>query len=116
MSEVNVNEQVKKESGCAVQFSGECIGRAVDAFAASLETVVAGKGQPLVVRVGKETLAKLDLLVQGGVCKSRSEAALYLLERGVEKSEKQFEHISHVSEQIDQMRGELADWAEVSKA
>jgi hypothetical protein len=88
----------------------------VDAFAASLESVIAGKGQPLVVRVGKETLAKLDLLVQGGVCKSRSEAALTMLERGVEGSEKKFEHISQVSEQIDQMRGDLADWAQASKA
>jgi hypothetical protein len=50
------------------------------------------------------------------VCKSRSEAALYLLERGVESNEKKFEHISQVSEQIDQMRGELADWAQASKA
>jgi hypothetical protein len=111
-----VNEQAKTESGCAVQFSGECIGRAVDHFAASLESVIAGKGQPLVVRVGKETLSKLDLLVQGGVCKSRSEAVLYLLERGVEESETQFERISQVGEQIDQMRGELADWAQASKA
>lgn len=116
MSEGNVNEQAKKDSGCAVQFSGECIGRAVDAFAASLESVIVGKGQPLVVRVSKETVAKLDLLVEGGVCKSRSEAALYMLERGVESSANKFERISQVSERIDQMRGELADWAEASKA
>ena len=116
MSEVNVNEQVKTDSGCTVQFSGECLGRAVDAFAASLESVIAGRGQPLVVRVGKETLARLDLLVQGGICKSRSEAALYLLERGAESAETKFEHIAQVSEQIDQMRGDLADWAQASKA
>ena len=115
MSE-QVNEQAKERSGCTVRFSGECVGRAVDAFAASLESVIVGKGQPVVVRVGKETLAKLDLLVEGGVCKSRSEAALYLLERGVEAAGSRFEHIAQVNERIDQMRGELVDWAQASKA
>ena len=115
MSE-QANEQAKKDAGCAVQFSGECLGRAVNAFAASLESVIVGQGQPLVVRVSKETLAKLDLLVKGGVCKSRSEAALYMLERGVESAEPKFERIAQVTDQIDQMRGELADWAQVGKA
>ena len=76
MSE-QTNEQVQAEPCCKVQFSGECVGRAVDAFAASLESVICGRGQPLVVRVSKETMAKLDMLVQGKVCKSRSEAALF---------------------------------------
>jgi hypothetical protein len=107
-----VDEQEKKESGCAVQFSGECFGQAVDAFAASLESVIVGKGQPLVVRVSKETLTKLDLLVQGGVCKSRSEAALRMLELGVENAAGKFERIAEVNERIDQMRGDLADWAQ----
>jgi hypothetical protein len=99
-----------------MQFSGECIGRAVDAFAASLESVISGKGLPLVVRVGKETVDKLDLLVQGGVCKSRSAAALYLLERGAEGAEDRLAQIAQMNEQIEQMRGDLAGWAEASEA
>ena len=115
MSET-VSEQGKTGSGCAMQFSGECIGRAVDSFVASVGSVIAGQGQPLMVRVPKETVAKLDLLVQGGVCKNRSEAALYLLARGVEGARSQFERISQVNEQIDQMRGDLATWAQASEA
>ena len=115
MSET-VSERGKTGSGCTMQFSGECIGRAVDSFVASLESVIVGQGQPLMVRVPKETVAKLDLLVQGGVCKSRSEAALYLLERGVEGAQSQFERVSQVNEQIDQMRGDLATWAETGEA
>ena len=116
MSETNVNEQVKQDAGCAVQFSGECIGRAVDGFVASLESVIAGQGQPLVVRVSKETLEKLDLLVQGGACKSRSAAALYLLELGAERAGDKLAQISQVNEQIEQMRGDLVDWAQASEA
>ena len=115
MSET-VSERGKSGSGCTMQFSGECVGRAVDGFVASLESVIAGRGLPLLVRVPKETVAKLDLLVQGGVCKSRSEAALYLLERGIESAEDRFAQISQVNEQIDQMRGDLATWAQAGKA
>jgi hypothetical protein len=99
-----------------MQFSGECIGRAVDSFVASLESVIAGWEQPLVVRVGKETMKKLDLLVRGGVCKSRSKAALYLLERGAESIGEKLEQIAQVNEQIERMRGDLADWVQNSEA
>ena len=105
-----------QDSGCTVQLSGECLGRAVDAFAASLESVISGQGRPLVVRVSKETVAKLDLLVQGGVCKSRSAAALYLLERGAESAGDKLAQIAQMNEQIEQMRGSLADWAEAGEA
>jgi hypothetical protein len=99
-----------------MQFSGECIGRAVDSFVASLESVIASRGQPLVVRVGRETMEKLDLLVQGGVCKSRSEAALYLLERGAESAGEKLEQIAQVNDQIERMRDDLADWVQTSEA
>jgi Arc/MetJ-type ribon-helix-helix transcriptional regulator len=111
-----VDDQGKVDSGCTMQFSGKCIGRAVDGFVASMESVMAGQGRPLVVRVPRETVAKLDLLVQGGLCKSRSEAALYLLERGAESAASTFERISQVNEQIDRMRGDLATWTQASKA
>lgn len=115
MSET-VSDRGKTDLSCTMQFSGECIRRAVDGFVASMETVVAGQGLPLVVRVPKATVAKLDLLVEGGVCKSRSEAALYLLERGVESAEDRFDQILQVNEQIDQMRGDLATWARAGEA
>jgi hypothetical protein len=115
MSET-VSERGKTALGCTMQFSGECIGRAVDSFVASMESVIVGQGLPLVVRVPKETVAKLDLLVEGGVCKSRSDAALYLLERGAESAEDRFAQILQVNEQIDQMRGDLSTWAQASEA
>jgi hypothetical protein len=110
-----VNEQAKGNVSCA-EFSGECLGQAVDSFVASLETTFSSHGWPLVVRVDKETLAKLDLLVAGGVCKSRVEAAQYLLARGAENSEVTLSRIQEVKGQIDEIKHDLADWAQTSKA
>jgi hypothetical protein len=115
VSETTVSEQAKGHE-CNKGFSGECVGQAIDAFAASLETTVTGHGWPLVVRVSKKTLAKLDLLVAGGVCKSRVEAAEYLLDKGVESSEAMLARITEVKGQIDDIKRDLADWAETSKA
>ena len=115
MSENTVNEQAKSQGSCE-GFSGEYMGQAVDSFVASLETTFGGHGWPLVVRVDKETLAKLDLLVSGGVCKSRVEAAQYLLKRGAENSETTLARIAEVKGQIDGIQHDLADWAQTSKA
>ncbi len=117
MSETTVNEQAQTGQGqvpCKA-FSGECVGRAVDSFVASMETMVTGRGWPMMVRVDGETLAKLDLLVSGGVCKSRVEALGFLLQRGVESSESLLARISEVEGQITDIKGELAGWAQESE-
>ena len=112
MSETTMNEQTEAGQGQASckAFSGECVGRAVDSFVASMETLVAGHGWPMMVRVDGETLAKLDLLVSGGVCKSRVEALGFLLQRGVASSESLLARISEVEGQISDMKGDLAGW------
>lgn len=115
MSEGTVNEQVKGHGFCE-GFSGQCVGQAVDTFVASLETTFGGRGRPLVIRVDKETLARLDLMVAGGVCKSRVEAAAYLLDRGIESSESVLDRVTEVKGQIDEIRHDLSDWAQTSKA
>jgi len=115
VSKNTVNEQTKGR-GFYEGFSGEWMGQAVDALVASLETTFSGHGWPLVVRVDKETLSKLDLLVAGGVCKSRVAAAEYLLDQGVERSEAMLARINEVKGQIDDIKHDLADWAQTSKA
>lgn len=117
MSETTLNEQVQAERGQAscTALSGECLGRAVDSFVASMETLVTGQGWPMMVRVDGETLAKLDTLVSGGVCKSRVEALGFLVQRGLEGSESLLARISRVEGQIGEMKDELADWVQESE-
>lgn len=116
MSETIDSEQKQAAESCSKTFTGECVGQAIDAFVASLETTITGQGWPLVVRVDKETLAQLDLLVAGGVCKSRAEGAVYLLQRGVESSQSTFDHVTEVTGRITDIQQELSDWVQTSKA
>jgi hypothetical protein len=115
MSESTGNEKVEDRGVCG-SLSGECVGEAIDTFVASLETTFNRRGWPLVVRVDKETLVKMDLLVSGGVCESRVDAAAYLMQRGVESSESMLGRIAAVSDQIDEIKQDLSDWAQTSKA
>jgi hypothetical protein len=117
VSEITLNEQAQAGQGqmSCLALSGECVGRAVDSFVASMEALVTGRGWPMMVRVDGETLAKLDLLVSGGVCKSRVEALGFLLQRGVESSESLLARISKVEGQIGEMKGELVGWVQESE-
>jgi hypothetical protein len=115
MSERTGSEKVEDRELCQ-GFSGECVGEAIDSFVASLETTFKSPGWPLVVRVDQETLAKLDLLVSGGVCESRVDAAAYLMQRGVESSESMLGRIAAVNDRIDDIKQDLSDWVETSKA
>ena len=117
MSETTLNEPTQAGQGQASckTFSGECVGRAVDSFVASMETLVTNQGWPMMVRVDGETLAKLDRLVSGGVCESRVEALGFLLQRGVESSESLLARISEVEGRISDMKGDLADWVQESE-
>jgi hypothetical protein len=106
--EAQAVEEQKKPS------TGECVGKAIHGFVESLETALSGRGNVVVVRVNDEALAKMDMLVAGGICKSRSESAAFLLQRGIEGNEAMFAHIAEVTSEIATLRQELADWVQGS--
>jgi hypothetical protein len=101
--EVEVVEEPKKKA------SGEAVGKALSSFMGSLEAALSGRGNSVMVRVNDEALAKLDALVAAGICKSRSESAAFLLQRGIEGSEALFERIESVTTKIASMRQELLE-------
>jgi hypothetical protein len=117
MSESTSSEQTQAGQGQAscTALSGECVGKALDSFVASMETLVTGQGWPMMVRVDGGTLAKLDALVSGGVCKSRVEALGFLLQRGVESSESLLARISEVEGQVADIKDELVGWVQESE-
>ena len=61
------------------------------------------------VRVDKESLAKLDDLVEAGLANSRSEAAAYLIGEGVKSRKGMFDKISEKIENIRKAKEELRD-------
>jgi len=101
--EVEVVEEPKKKP------SAESMGKAFGSFVGSLEAALSGRGNSVMVRVNDEALAKLDMLVAAGICKSRSESAAFLLQRGIENSGALFDRIESVTNKITQMRQELLE-------
>ena len=101
--ETGTGEETKKPS------ASESVSKAINNVMASLETALTARGNTVMVRVNDEALAKLDMLVSGGICKSRSESAAFLLQRGIESSAALFDQIAEVTSKIDALQAELAD-------
>ena len=87
--------------------TGASVGKAINSIVESLEAALSGRGNAVMVRVNDEALAKLDMLIEAGICKSRSESAAFLLQRGIDSSGALFDRIQSVTSQITKMRQEL---------
>jgi hypothetical protein len=98
--EVQVNEERKESTGANV-------GKAINSFMESLEVALSGRGNAVMVRVNDDALAKLDMLIEAGICKSRSESAAFLLQRGIDSSGALFDRIISVTSQITRLRDDL---------
>jgi hypothetical protein len=94
-------DAAKKES------TGANVGKAINSFMESLEAALSGRGNAVMVRVNDEALSKLDMLIEAGICKSRSESAAFLLQRGIDSSGALFDRIISVTSQITSLREDL---------
>ena len=99
--EVEVAEEEKKAG------AGASVGKAINSIVESLEAALSGRGNAVMVRVNDGALAKLDMLIEAGICKSRSESAAFLLQRGIDSSGALFDRIQSVTTQIIRMREDL---------
>jgi hypothetical protein len=99
--EVQVVEDEKKAGTSA------SVGKAINSIVGSLEAALTGRGNAVMVRVNDEALAKLDMLIEAGICKSRSESAAFLLQRGIDSSGALFDRIISVTTQITRLREDL---------
>lgn len=59
------------------------------------------------VRVNDEVLKHLEMLVESGICRSRSSAATFMIREGIKANGPLFERISEVAEQIAALRERL---------
>jgi hypothetical protein len=107
-----VEKPQKQEAHVGSKKAGESVGQAINSFMDTLESALAGRGNSVMVRVNDEALKKLDMLVAAGICKSRSESAAFLLQRGIESSETVFERIAKVTTKITDLRQGLLDWVQ----
>jgi hypothetical protein len=115
-NEQEVTVEVVQESQPDVKATGkkasESVGQVISSIVDTLEIALTGRGNTVMVRVHDDALAKLDMLIDAGICKSRSESAAFLLQRGIESSATMFDRIGDVTGKISQMRQELLDWVQ----
>ena len=105
--EVEVVEGEKTAEGEKKASTGASVGKAINSIFESLESALTGRGNAVMVRVNDDALAKLDMLVEAGICKSRSESAAFLLQRGIDSSGALYDRIQSVTTQITKMREDL---------
>jgi Arc/MetJ-type ribon-helix-helix transcriptional regulator len=80
--------------------TAESIKKVVDKALSSRNTV-------LTIRVNDESNKKLNMLVESGLFKSRSESAAFLIQEGIKRQEVLFNKISSKLERIEKIRLDL---------
>ena len=80
--------------------TAESIKKAIDKALAARNTV-------LTIRVNEESNKKLNMLVDCGLFKSRSESAAFLIEEGIKNQEPLFSKVKDKLETIDKIREEI---------
>jgi Arc/MetJ-type ribon-helix-helix transcriptional regulator len=113
--EVTEAEVTEPKGKSQVQSASESMSKAIGSIMESLEAALTARGNTVMVRVNDEALERLDMLVASGICSSRSEAAAFLLQRGIESSEPLFTRIADVTSQITTLREELQGWVQQNK-
>jgi len=110
MEEEESTEKEKKKQSALDDFgnhvekfavrTAESIKKVVDKALSSRNTV-------LTIRVNDESNTKLNMLVDSGLFKSRSESAAFLIQEGIKRQEVLFHKISSKLERIEKIRDDL---------
>lgn len=82
--------------------TAESIRKVIDRALASRNTV-------LTIRVNDESNKKLNMLVEAGLFKSRSESAAFLIEEGIKSQGTLFSKITDKLKKMEKIRDELKD-------
>lgn len=113
MDEKNpVPQEAKPKKKRVVDSIGETIEDFVGDVGKRIENIVkaacvGNRDNVVMVRVNDATLARMDDLVQAEIFKSRSEAAAFLLQAGIQSQQALFDQISEKVEQIKRIKEDL---------
>ena len=78
-----------------------------DSIRDTLHGVRSPRDNVVMVRTNKESLDRLDELVEGGIANSRSEAAAFLIAEGIKARQGLFDRISEKIDEIRKAKEEL---------
>ena len=94
----------------------EDIGNQVEKFASKtaesikkvLDKTLSSRNTVLTIRVDNESNIKLNMLVDSGIFRSRSESGAFLINEGIKSQESLFSRIASKLEKIDKIKEELS--------
>ena len=88
--------------------AAESVGENIkDTIKETLQRARSARDSVVMIRVDKESLSKLDELVEAGISSSRSEAAAFLIAEGIKVQQGLFDKIAEKVEQIRKAKEEL---------
>jgi Arc/MetJ-type ribon-helix-helix transcriptional regulator len=102
------------ESGCCG--AGNILSASGEPLQEAIEAALSGREHGVSVRVSDEMLSKLDVLVESGICESRSAAATFLMREGAAANADLFNAVENTTRQIAELKERLqARLAELGK-
>ena len=104
--------KAKPEAQMVAKKAVESVGNVLGGIVETLEAALSGRGNTVMVRINDEALEKLDMLIAAGICKSRSESAAFLLQRGIQASAPMYDRIGGVTAKITSLREDLLQWVQ----
>ena len=83
-------------------------GKMRDTINETRDAVRSARDSVVMVRINKTSLSRIDELVEAKIVRSRSEAAAFLIDKGIESKQDLFDIMAEKLEQIRQTRDELS--------
>ncbi len=105
-------EQHKKHQSAFDDFSNHVEKIAVktaESIRKVIDKALSSRNTVLTIRVNDESNRKMNMLVEAGLFKSRSESAAYLIQEGIKTQDALFKKISVKLEKIEKLREELKE-------
>lgn len=90
----------------------EFASKTLESLKRRIDKALAERNIVLTIRVNEETNKKLNMLVEAGLFKSRSECAAFLIEEGTRVHKDLFRKIEEKMEKISKLREELRKMVE----
>jgi Arc/MetJ-type ribon-helix-helix transcriptional regulator len=117
MEKKNPKKEKSEQKEAKQQSKLEDIGNHVEQFAVKtaesirkiIDKALSSRNTVLTIRVNEESNNKLNMLVESGIFKSRSESAAFLIQEGIKNQGDLFDKISNKLEKMDKIREELKE-------
>ncbi len=81
--------------------------KTAESIRSAIDKAMESRNTVLTIRVNDDSNRKLNMLVESGLFRSRSESAAFLIEQGIRSQEPLFKKITNKLETIEKLREEL---------